>query len=298
MAEPKRNVLITGGTGFIGKHLLTRLSELGHTSTVLTRGNRKSEDRLITYLTWNGKEMPLGIGVYDAIINLAGAGIADEKWTDSRKKEILQSRLDATAACVSYINASPKKPKVFLSASAVGYYGIKYEEEIDEKKKPGDDFAAQVCVEWEEASKAATCRTVNPRIGVVLGKGGGAMKKLIPIYNMYLGGTLAGGKQGFPWIHIDDIVSAFLFCIENEAIEGPVNLVSPQITDQKTFSNKLAYALNKIDPFPAPKFALELALGERSILLWGGQKAIPRVLQREKFVFKFSELSDALEDIV
>lgn len=298
MSEPKLNVLITGGTGFIGKHLLARLSVEGHTVTVLTRGNRKSKDRFITYLQWNGKEMPLGIGVFDVVINLAGAGIADERWTKSRKEEILQSRLDATAACVKYINSSPRKPKVFISASAVGYYGTKYQEEIDEKKKPGDDFTAEVCVKWEEASQKATCRTVNPRIGIVLGKGGGAMKKLVPLYNMYLGGTIAGGKQGFPWIHVDDIVSAFLFCIENEAIEGPVNLVSPQVTDQKTFSGKLADALNKIDPFPAPKFALELVLGERALLLWGGQKAIPRVLQREKFVFKFSELTDALADIV
>jgi len=298
MSEPKLNVLITGGTGFIGKLLISRLSEKGHTSTVLTRSNRKSEDRFVTYLTWNAKEMPIGIGVYDVVINLAGSSIAEERWTKSRKDDILQSRLDATHACVKFINSSSKKPKVFISASAVGYYGTNNHEEIDEKKKPGDDFPSKVCLAWEEASKEAQCRIVNPRIGVVLGKGGGAMKQLVPIYNLYLGGTLGSGKQGFPWIHIEDLVSGLLFCIENEAIEGPVNIVSPQVTDQKTFSNKLANALNKIDPLPAPKFALELFLGERSRLLWGGQKAIPRVLQREKFTFRFSELTDALNDIV
>lgn len=298
MSDSGLNILISGGTGFIGKHLVPKLTELGHTVSILSRSARESKDRYITYLKWNGQEMPMGIGVYDVIINLAGASIAEGKWTESRKKEILDSRISATAACVKYINSSPKKPKVFISASAVGYYGVKNHEEIDEKGKAGEDFAAKVCKEWEEESQKANCRTVNPRIGIVLGKGGGALKQLIPIYKAYLGGTLASGKQGFPWIHISDIVKSLIFCMENENINGPVNLVSPQVTEQKTFSNKLAKTLNRIDPFPAPKFALQFLLGERSLLLWGGQKAIPRVLQREKYIFEYSELDLALQDLV
>lgn len=298
MSKSKLNILITGGTGFIGSHLIPKLSEEGHSVTVLTRSAKKSKDRNLTYLQWNAEEMPMGIGIYEVIINLAGASIADGKWSASRKKAIMDSRISATKACVSYINSSPKKPKVFISASAVGYYGVKNEEEIDEKGKAGDDFAAKVCAAWEEESQKASCRTVNPRIGIVLGKNGGALKQLIPIYKSYLGGSLGSGKQGFPWIHIDDIVRGIIFCMENENITGAVNLVSPQVTEQKTFSKKLAKAVNRPDPFSAPKFALKLLLGERSLLLWGGQKAIPRVLQREKFTFKFSELDQALSDLV
>ncbi|MEM6800283.1 MAG: TIGR01777 family oxidoreductase [Bacteroidota bacterium] len=298
MSKPKLNILISGGTGFIGSHLIPKLSEKGHTITVLTRSAKKSKDRNLTYLKWNGKEMPMGIGIYEVIINLAGASIAEGKWSESRKKMIMDSRISATQACVKYINSSPRKPQVFISASAVGYYGVKKGEEIDEKGKVGDDFAARVCAAWEAESQKAKCRTVNPRIGIVLGKDGGALKQLIPIYKYYLGGSLGSGRQGFPWIHIDDVVRGIIFCIENEDIAGAVNLVSPQVTEQRVFSKKLAKTLNRPDPFSAPKFALKLLLGERSLLLWGGQKAIPRVLQREKFTFKFSELDHALSELI
>ncbi|MEM7656558.1 MAG: TIGR01777 family oxidoreductase [Bacteroidota bacterium] len=205
------NILITGGTGFIGSYLVPTLTQAGHQVTILSRSQRKSEDRLLTYLQWTGKEMPQGIGMYDAIINLAGASIGGDKWTDAQKKLIIDSRVDATRACVNYINSSPNPPQVFISASGVGYYGSDVTTPVDESGALGDDFPAKVVKIWEEEANKAECRTVTPRIGVVLETDGGALERMLPLFKMYLGGRFADGKQGFPWVHMQDIVKAFHF---------------------------------------------------------------------------------------
>ncbi len=290
------NILLTGGSGFIGNHLVPALLSAGHQVTILTRNSRNDPRKRMDYLVWDGKSMPLGIGRYDAIINLAGASIGRFRWTAASKADIMQSRIDATRACVEYIQQSPTPPSVFISASGIGYYGTKYTEEIHERSRPGTDFPAQVTIAWEAEAQKATTRTVIPRLGVVLGDGG-ALDKMIPIYRWYLGGTLGGGSQGFPWIHIEDVVQVFLFFLENESISGPVNVVAPQIITQKRFSDALAEILEVKAPWPIPKFLLQLLMGEASLLLWGGQKAIPRVLQREKFRFQFPDIKPALADL-
>lgn len=289
-------ILITGGTGFIGQHLVPALIEGGHQVTILTRGNRQDPKKQIDYLKWDGTSMPMGIGIYDAVINLAGATIGRFRWSKSSKEEILQSRLSATNACVQYINKSPSPPSLFISASGVGYYGSKYTEEIHEKYAPGDDFPARVTVAWEAAAKEANTRTITPRFGVILGDGG-ALEPIAKVYKWFLGGRLGSGTQGFPWIHIQDAVRAILLLLESESVEGPVNVVAPQIIDQKRFSDTLAREMRVPAPWVVPKFALQILMGEASILLWGGQKVIPRILQREKFSYTFPGIDKALKDI-
>jgi uncharacterized protein (TIGR01777 family) len=292
------NILITGGSGFIGQHLVKSFTDDGHQVTILSRKDRTSDNRLVTYREWNGKEMPMALGIHEVVINLAGASLADGRWSDAYKQVIIDSRVHATQACVDYIENSNRPPKVFISASAVGFYGGLREEKVDESSAPGDDFMADTCIKWEEASRTSRCRVVNPRIGVVLGKDGGALPQMITPYKFWLGGKFGSGNQGFPWIHIDDIVGAIRFAIDNESLSGPVNLVGPQLLDQAAFSEKLAHALGVMDLMWVPKFGLKLIFGEKGIILWGGQKVVPTKLQEAGYGFKFAEAEAALKNLV
>ncbi|MFK7972619.1 MAG: TIGR01777 family oxidoreductase [Bacteroidia bacterium] len=290
-------ILITGGTGFIGSHLVKSLTDDGHSITILTRKAREGS-RLVSYREWNGKEMPPALGFYDVIINLAGASIAGGRWSDSYKQLILDSRVDATRACVKYIQESLRKPKLFISGSAIGYYGIDQREWVDETAPPADDFLGKVCLAWEQAAEGAGVRTVFPRTGVVLGKDGGALPQMITPYKFWLGGKFGDGKQAFPWIHIDDMVKAIRFFIEDEDTEGPVNMVAPNAPTQAEFSEKLAHALGVMDLMWVPKFGLRMILGGKSALLWGGQRAKPSKLKEWNYTFKFEDLEKALDDLI
>ncbi|MEM9986222.1 MAG: TIGR01777 family oxidoreductase [Bacteroidota bacterium] len=291
-------VLITGGTGFIGGHLIRSLTQDQHEVAILTRSKKESKNRYLNYLQWDGVQMPLGIGLYDVVINLAGASIAGGRWTEAYKKEIRDSRINATRACVDYINRSPRPPEVFISASAVGYYGVNQTGLLDEAAPAGDDFAAEVGVIWEAEALKASCRTVIPRIGLVLGEDGGMMEKLLPIYQFYLGGKFASGKQGFPWIHIDDIVGGIRFLIDHAKAEGPFNFAAPELVTQAEFSKALAKAMNVADIWTIPKFALNLLFGEQSFLFWGGQQISSEKLRTAGYQFRFEELGPALQSIV
>jgi hypothetical protein len=290
--------LITGGSGFIGTHLARALIKDQQEVAILSRTKQESSHRYLTYLKWDGKRMPMGIGLYDVLINLAGAGIAGGKWTDAYKQKILQSRLDATKACVEYINLSPSPPQTFISASAVGYYGVAHPGPIDEAAAPGTDFAAEVSVEWEALAMQAKCRTVIPRFGLVLGKDGGLMEKIVPIYRFYLGGKFASGHQGYPWVHIKDVVKAIRFLVDQETATGPYNIAAPETVTQETFSHQLAKAMGVWDPWTIPKFALDLLFGEQSVLFWGGQHILPKKLQAEGFTFDYPSLMPALQEVV
>ena len=291
-------VLITGGTGFIGQHLVESLTQDEHTVTILSRSKRESKNRYVSYRQWDGKIMPPAIGLYDVVVNLAGASIADDRWTEDRKKELIGSRVGPTQACVDFINHSPNPPKVFISSSAVGYYGGNREEVVSEDAAPGEDFMAEVCKTWEETAVKANCRTVLLRTGVVLGNEGGAYPLMSTAYKMFLGGKFGSGKQGFPWIHIKDQIGAMRYCIENEEMSGPVNLVAPEMVEQKVFSRALAKSLGRPDPFIVPKFGLDLIFGERSILFWGGTKVKPQALEAGGYQFTYPQLKEALESLV
>lgn len=294
------NILLTGGTGFLGNALTKSFAKDGHTMTILSRSAKTSENRHITYAKWNGKEMPLEVRIarFDVVINLVGASIADKRWTDEYKKELLDSRINATRACATYINGCTIKPKVFLSASAVGYYGGDSPLESDENAPNQNDFMGSLCKQWEEAAQGTDVRTVLLRTSVILGKNGGAMAEMLPIYKMCIGGRFASGKQGFSWMHLTDWVAAIRFLIENETISGAVNLVAPKYPTQNEFSNALDKALGRKNIFIIPKFALDIIFGERSILFWGGQKVVPKKLLDAGFVFQYPDLQAALANLV
>ena len=247
-------ILITGGTGFLGRKLVKSLTDDEHQVTILSRSNRTSGNRFVDYRKWDGKKMPAAIGLYDVVVNLAGASIADGRWSPEYKEKIRDSRVWATQACVDYINASPNPPNVFISASAVGIYGGMREEETSESAEPGTDFMAKICEEWEDTALQATCRTVLPRIGLVLGNEGGALPVLTTIYGWCLGGRLASGKQGYSWIHVDDVIGIIRYAIENENLEGPVNTVAPGIVNQKIFPVRWAKPCIAQTPLLRPNF--------------------------------------------
>lgn len=292
------NILITGGTGFLGTPLVEALAQDGHIISVLTRSKRTSKNRQVSYIEWNGKELPPAMGFYDVVINLAGSSIGESGWSESAKQEMVSSRLDATNACVKFINKSTRPPSLFISGSAVGYYGGFREGEMTETSAPADDFMADLCLRWEAAAQEAKCRTIILRTGVVLGNEGGVIPKLKPIYKFWLGGKLGNGKQGFPWIHLDDEIAAIRFLMDHESAEGAYNLCGPEIVNQETFSDTYAQALNVMDIWTVPKFALKMLLGERSILLWGGQTVSSKKLQSLGFEFKFPTVKEALVDLV
>ncbi|MEO0896413.1 MAG: TIGR01777 family oxidoreductase [Bacteroidota bacterium] len=293
------NILITGGTGYIGGFLVPALLEQGHNVTILTRSGKKSKQRGKSYLKWNGKEMPIGIGIFDAIINLAGANIGKLSWTDENKKLFWDSRVDVTQACTDYINRSPNPPKVFLSGSAVGYYGIDRDEVVDETSSPANDFLGELSVAWEAEALKAKCRTVILRTGVVIGKGSEVTERLKPLYQLYLGGKIASGKQGFPWIHIQDEVQIILKALHDNSMEGPYNLVGPEMLSQKEFSNAFAKAMKVVDFLPIPGFAMSILFGrEKGELLTGGQKVVPKRLLEAGYEFLFKDALTALKDIL
>jgi uncharacterized protein (TIGR01777 family) len=291
-------ILITGGTGFIGSFLVPQLLENGHQVSILTRSDKKSKQANLQYLQWDGTQMPLGIGLYDAIINLAGANIGKLAWTEENKKIIRSSRIDATKACVNYINQSPNPPSVFISGSAVGIYGEFPKEVVSEEDPAGDYFLGELAEEWEAEAKKAKCRTVISRTGVVLGEGSEITERLKPLYKLFLGGKIANGKQGFPWVHVEDVVGIFNFFLENDEAKGPYNVAGPQIIDQATFSHAFADSLNVPDFWTIPKFAMSLMFGsEKSVIFWGGQKVSTKKLQKEGYNFKYPTVEQALEEI-
>lgn len=290
--------LITGGTGFIGQHLVKSLTKDGHQVTILSRSDRDSNDRYVSYRKWDGKSMPLAIGLYDVVVNLAGANIGDMKWTKENKELFIKSRVDATRACVNYINSCQRRPKAFISSSAIGYYGGQSEEELTEESAAGTDFVASICKSWEAAAEGAKCRTVKLRISVVLGKEGGPLPQMLTPYRFCLGGRMGSGKQAFSWIHIADLLQAIHLCINNPMIEGPINMASPKWLTQQAFSNELGRAVRRPDLMIIPAFALKFLFGEKATLFLDGQKIVPQKLLDLDFQFKFGHLPDALENLI
>lgn len=295
-------ILITGGTGFIGQALCPTLLAAGHTLTVLSR----SPDKVATL--FDNQVAPLSTlqeledsDHFDAIINLAGAPIFGGRWTDKRKQILLHSRIDITQGLVKFIARSKTKPKVFLSGSAIGFYGDQGDNTVDEFSLGHDDFGHQLCTEWEneaEKAKKYDVRVCLLRTGLVVGKNGGFLQKMILPFKLGLGGPLGSGTQWMSWIHIQDHVGICLALINNAEFDGKFNLTAPNPVTNKNFTRILADLLNRPAFFKIPAWVLRLMLGEMSALLLGGQRVIPKRMLNAGFQFKFPELKTALRDVL
>ncbi|WP_281887350.1 TIGR01777 family oxidoreductase [Paenibacillus sp. YYML68] len=292
-------VAITGGTGFIGKHLIQHFLQQKISVVVVSRQKQKSEHPLIRYTTYAELEervQPLD-GV-DAIVNLAGESI-NQRWTSEAKKRILQSRLDAVAAVSSWIERLEHKP-VLINASGIAIYGTSDDDTfIEESEWKKDDFLSSVVDQWEAAAEIiADTRVVLLRLGLVLGKDGGAFPRMVTPFKLGLGGRVGTGKQIISWIHITDLCRLIQFCIEQEDLEGPVNATSPVSVTNEEFGRKVASKLGKPFMVPAPAFLMKLMFGDMSELLLKGQRVFPAVAIQRNFQYNYPILELALDELL
>jgi uncharacterized protein (TIGR01777 family) len=300
------NILITGATGFVGRRLCEMLHQAGHTVRALSRDSVAAKQRvphLKEVFPWNPlQELPplQAFEGCDAVINLAGESIAG-RWTAPKKQLIRDSRVLGTKNLVNAFAQLSSRPKVLISASAIGYYGDRGEETLTEDAAPGSDFLAQVCRDWEnEALKAESLgmRVVRLRIGLVLGRGGGTLQALLPLFRVGLGGPLGSGRQWWSWIHRDDLCRLIVQILANESISGPINATAPQPVRQKEFAQVLGRVLRRPAFLPTPAFALKIALGGFADGILASQRALPRRAQEMGYRFQFEELEGALREIL
>jgi uncharacterized protein (TIGR01777 family) len=239
----------------------------------------------------------------DAVIHLAGAGVLDESWTPERREILRSSRIRSTELLAAAIARAERKPRVFISSSAVGYYGTETGDRVlDDESPPGTDFLAKLVVDWENAAAGARgvpgVRVCHPRIGLVLGKGGGMLEKMLPAFKAFVGGPVGTGAQYMGWIHLVDVVRAFEFALDTPELNGPFNLTAPEPVTMEAFAHALGEAMGRPAALRVPCFAVKLALGARSEAVLSGQRAIPKRLSDAGFAFVFPELASALADIV
>ena len=290
-------ILVTGSTGLVGTALVKALASDGHTVCRL----RVRADSMWRGIPEVGELGGAGVGP-DAVVNLAGASIAAGRWTDKRKHLLRTSRIATTRALVKALAKMNARPRVLVSASAIGIYGDRGDEVLAEESKPGTDFLAGLAREWEaEAMKAEALgiRVVLARFGLILAQHGGALAKMLTPFKLGAGGRLGSGKQWMSWITLEDVVGIIRFAIENNTVRGTVNVVAPQPVQNSDFTKALAQALHRPTLFPAPAFALRLTLGEMAdALLLSSQRVMPQVLERLNFQFLHPELSAALRAIL
>jgi uncharacterized protein len=279
--------LVTGSTGFVGGAVAAALRARG--DEVVSVSRRAGPGAI----GWDA--IASEISSIDAVVNLAGETIAG-RWNAKKKRSILDSRIDGTRTLVDAITRSETKPRVMVSASAVGIYGETFEE-VDESSPAGHDYLATVCIAWEAEAARAPIRVVRPRFGLVLGPRGGVLKELMPLYRAGLGGPIGGGKQWWSWVHLDDVVAAILRAIDDEQWHGPVNLVA-DTTPQRDFAKALGEALHRPAVVPTPAFALRAALGDGADPILLGQRVIARRAASFGFTFSHPELQSALANAI
>ncbi len=294
-------VVVAGGTGFIGSALCDRLTEIGYSLVLLsqhpapphTPSNRQ-------WITWNPPERGSweeAVDGADAVINLAGEPIPAKRWTTAQKEKIRASRVNATRALVAAIGKAKIKPEILLNASAIGYYGPRGDETVGEDTEPGKDFISQVCVEWEgEAQKVESygVRVVKLRTGIVLGKGGGALAKMIPPFKLFIGGPLGTGKQWVSWIYMEDEVGLIIHLLQKGDAAGAVNATAPSPVTMKELCRTMGKVLGRPSWAPVPSFALRLILGEMADVVLTGQRVLPAKAQQLGYTFKYTDLTEAL----
>jgi uncharacterized protein (TIGR01777 family) len=290
--------LITGATGLVGRALLPRLES----AVVLTRDPVRAGGRLgpVEAQAWNPESGPPPLAALrhvDVVFNLAGEPVAGGRWTAERRRRIRDSRVLGTCHLVAAIAELERRPRVLVSASAVGYYGDRGDEELDEGSAVGRGFLARVCADWEREALAATrlgLRVVCLRTGIVLAPGGGALARMLKPFRMGLGGPLGSGRQWMPWVHIEDLVGLLLHAGRSDRLSGPMNGVGPRPSTNTEFARALGRALHRPAVLPVPRWLLRAAFGQMSEILTASQRVFPRVAQRSGYVFKHAELDCAL----
>jgi uncharacterized protein (TIGR01777 family) len=293
-------IVVSGASGLIGTQLVAKLSQSGHEVIRLVRRSPKSGE-----IQWNPKSETLDAAALegtDAVIHLSGAGIGDKRWSDGYRKEILVSRTDTTALLAKTIASLSRKPSVFLSGSAIGIYGARNDEQLTEVSTHGTGFLAEVCEQWEAAAKPAVdagVRTVYLRTGIVLSPKGGALKKLLPLFKLGVGGKFGNGKQWQSWISIDDEIGAIEYLLTAN-VSGAVNLTAPNPVTNAEFTKVLASVLKRPAIVPVPTFAPKLLLGGElaDALLFTGQRVIPAALNASGYTFKHPTLESALRSLL
>lgn len=297
-----KTILVTGGTGFIGKHLCKKLKDKGFNVAILSR--RKSNNPNSFY--WNLSENYIdkeAIINTDYIIHLAGAGIADKRWTKKRKQLLFDSRVNSTNLLYKKVKELNPNLKGFIAASGIGFYGTLTSQRVfTEQNEPGKDFLSYVCKFWEKASSQfnnLNIRTVIFRTGLVLGKNGGALEKLSKPIKLGIGSAIGKGTQIVPWIHMDDLCSMYIQAIKNTNFEGVYNAVAPEHINNKTLTNSIAKVYHKPILLPkTPSFLLKIVLGKMSVILLYGSAVSSKKIENSGFNFKFPKLTDSLKDLL
>jgi uncharacterized protein (TIGR01777 family) len=304
-------IVITGGSGLIGRALARELGGAGHDVVVLTRNPEKAGNLPpgVRAARWDGRTSAGWVSLLDAdsstggtaIIHLAGESISEGRWTAEKKRRIRESRVASGEAVLAAIREAPVKPRVLLQGSAVGYYGDRGNEIVREDASPGNGFLADVCVEWEESTAAVETLGVRRpllRTGIVLAREGGALPAMSLPFKMMIGGPIGDGRQWFPWIHMEDEIGAIRFLLEREDAQGPFNLSAPTPVTNLELSRALGRVLARPSFLPAPGFALRIALGEMADMLLQGQRAIPSRLMQMGYAFRWPDLEPALRDLL
>jgi len=293
-------VVVTGATGLIGSKVVARLKQRGDDVTVLSRSPEKATERLgVRAEGWDplaGSAPTEALAGCDAVAHLAGEPVA-QRWTAEAKEAIRASRVTGARNLVAGLQAAKPRPRVLVSASAVGYYGSRGDEVLPESAAPGDDFLAGVCVEWEREAAAARelgMRVVCVRTGVALDASGGALAKMLPPFRFGAGGPVAGGNQYMPWISVDDVVGMYLAALDGDAWDGPVNACAPDPVTNREFSKALGRALHRPAVAPVPGIAVRLLFGEMAEIVTGGQRAVPERAQQLGYTFAHPDLDEAL----
>jgi len=300
-------IILTGGTGLVGRHLIPALLARGDAVACVTRDASRAQKQLpeaVELLEADpGVPGPWQdhVAGADAVVNLAGESLASGLWwTRGKKRRLRRSRLRTTGNLAEAIHGGDGRC-VLLSASATGYYGDCGDAALNEEHEPGQDFLAMLAYEWERNAQRVDnerCRVVTVRIGVVLARDGGALPLMLPVFKRGLGGPLGSGRQFFPWIHVRDLVRVFLFALDTAEIRGPVNAVTPDPPRQREFAAALGRAVSKPARLPAPAWALKLLLGQKAQMLLGSQRVVPSVLRGRGFHFELGDLDSALDDLI
>jgi uncharacterized protein (TIGR01777 family) len=302
-------IVVTGATGFVGTKLVESLHAQGERIVVLARDPQKASRQftqelfpnveVIGYTPFELGDWANAISGSDAVINLAGEPLAGVRWTDKRKQDIRNSRILTTKVLVSAISQADVKPQVLISGSAIGYYGTSLDKTFDEYSYAGDDFLANVCKDWEAAADAVTdlgVRLVKIRTGIVLGLGG-AIAKMLPIFQVGGGGKIGTGKQWFSWIHRDDLVALIIYAMKNAQITGTLNGTAPKPVTNEDFTVAFAKAIKRPAFLPVPAAALILLFGEAATVILDGQRVVPHKAEIDKFPFQYPDIDTALNQI-